>query len=80
MYECIIGHLEGLVGASVPVYGVTSISHTPEGTNTEGARLIVEARATNIEGDEERNRSIKLRRRPIKGGGELITNGFISKL
>ena len=40
MYECIIGHLEGLVGASVPVYGVTSISHTPEGTNTEGARLI----------------------------------------
>ena len=74
------------MGASVPVSQVSnikvqsSISHTPEGTNTEGARLIVEARATNIEGDEERNRSIKLRRRPIKGGGELITNGFISKL
>ena len=58
----------------------SSISHTPEGTNTEGVRLIVVVRATIIEGGVVRIRSIKLRRRPIIGGGELITNGFISKL
>ena len=80
MYECIIGHLEGLVWVLVPVQGVTSISNTPEGTNTAGVRLIEAVRVTKNEGDDERTRSNNLRRRPIIGDGELIGNSFISKL
>jgi len=59
-----------LQSTSIKVQG--SISHTPEGANPVGVRLIGAVDATNAEDLNARIRSIVLRRRPIAGSVKRV--------
>ena len=53
----------------------SSISHTPEGTNTVRKRLIEVERSTTIEAHEASARSIELCTTPVARGGERVPEG-----
>ena len=57
-----------------------SISNTPEGPHTVRARLTDAADEARDEDLEASIGSIKLRRRPIAGAGEVLRNGLVGKI
>ena len=57
-----------------------SISHAPEGPHTARGRLTVAADVARAEELAASTGSIKLRRRPIEGAGEVLRDSFPSKI
>ena len=64
--------------SSIKIQG--SISHTPEGPHTERVRLTAAADGATVEALEASIGSIKPRRRPIEGAGEVLRNGLVGKI
>ena len=70
-----IGVVIIILGQSTSNKVQRSISHTPEGTDTAGERLIAGERIAISIVNTAGIRSINLRRRPIAGGGEGVPVG-----
>ena len=64
--------------SSIKIQG--SISHTPEGPHTARVRLTEAVDEAIGEELVASSGSSNLRRRPIEGAGEVLSNGFVSKI
>ena len=90
MYESIIGHpvrqwsrlgtVPQVSIQSTSIKEQSSISHTPEGTDTESARLKGVERNTISKVHDASERSIDLCTTPVGRGGKFFRDSLISKL